>query len=47
MPAVFEGHPLQNTHELHETQVADLAPPQPFHAFDIEVFEGKHIVTVA
>jgi hypothetical protein len=40
------GNMLQNEHELGETQVADLPPPQLLHAAQVEGFKPQRVVLV-
>ena len=44
--AAQAGHMLQDEHELGESQVADLPPPQFLHAAQVEGFKPQRIVLV-
>lgn len=42
--AFFAGDVLEDLHEGVEAEVADLAPPQAFHAIEVEVFDSHHVI---
>ena len=44
--AAQAGHMLQDEHELGESQVADLPPPQFLHAAQVEGFKPQRVVLV-
>ena len=45
--ATPEGNPFQDAQEFGEAQVAHLAPPLRFHAFEVQVFEAQDIQRIA
>jgi hypothetical protein len=43
----LERHPFEDAHELSKAEIAYLAPPQGFHALQVQVLKAQHVVFVA